>query len=392
MKIIPDKVDGITLAREWMINSGIQNTEGINRGGFNSWYDTASGDYSYVYSEITGYGITTLLFLEKIYSDKEYLKRAIIAANWLASRAVHSIGGVKTRDYIQEMEEAHLYSFDSENIYAFDNAMVLYGMVNLYKRTQDKKFLEFSLWMGDFLVKRLKKDDGSFYAVYNAGTGEKEDRTAKWSTQSGSYHAKMALGFIDLFDATGISTYGDVAYDLCKWSMEQQDFSGRFITSRADSSTHLHPHCYTAAGLLYAGLYFGDEGFTRSAVKAMKWALDNVRLDGGIPKMYDGRQFNRNCRTDIMAQVLRLGVILYHKGRLEEAYRRKLDALRKALLRQQYLGDDSQKGGFFYGATLDGIKKKHINSWCSMFALQALIMYQEYLVENREIEKLELFV
>ncbi|MFC1570705.1 glycoside hydrolase family 88 protein [Candidatus Omnitrophota bacterium] len=186
------KNSGIKSAKEWLLNSGIQNNEGARSGGFNSWYDMDERGYSYVYSEITGYGITTLLYLSKRLDDKECLEKAVNAAQWLMSKAWHSCGGVKTRDYYWDMKGTDHYSFDNQNIYAFDNGMVFYGMTNLYRKTEKKEYLEFASQIADFLLKDMMTRDGLFYAVFDGKTGEKVDELWKWSSQSGSYHAKLA--------------------------------------------------------------------------------------------------------------------------------------------------------------------------------------------------------
>lgn len=366
----------ITLAKEWLLNSGIQDLEGPERGGFNSWFDLDSSRYSYVYPEITGYGITTLLFLNGLFGGN-FAERARLAAKWLEKKALHPCGGVRTGK--------------DENIYAFDNGMVLYGLVNLYKTGGDERHLEFAEKIASFLLNDMKKADGLFYAVYNPGTGKKEDSGRKWSSRSGSYHAKLALGFTDLYDATKDKVYKDTALTLCERCLTFQEPSGRFITSRIDNSTHLYPHAYSAEGLLYAGMYFGRDDFISASEKAVRWALESQCRDGSIPKMFDGERFIAYYRTDILAQILRLGIVLQAMGRLG-GYSHALRKLKNRLLTFQYLGDDSQKGGFYYGFTLDGERKKHINSWCSMFALQALIMYEKLREENKDITRLECFI
>jgi len=42
-------------------------------------------------------------------------------------------------------------------------------------------------------------------------------------------------------------------------------------------------------------------------------------------------------------------------------------------------------GGFLYGYE-NGIKMNHVNSWCSMFALQSLIFYDNYFLKKEENE------
>jgi len=379
------------LANMWLLKSGIQNAGGPGKGGFNSWFDLARKDYSYIYSEITGYGITSLLYLSRYFGEEFYLDKAVSAYEWLATSALDDSGGVRTRDYYHDMENSGRYSFDSGNIYAFDNGMVLYGVVNLYKRTGDSRHLAFARTLADFLVKNMVKDDGSFYAVYNSLTGEKTDKPGKWSTQTGSYHAKLALGFGDLFGVTGDLQYERVVKDLLRHSLRYQEASGRFVTDRADNSTHLHPHLYSAEGLLYAGISSGEKDFVSSAAKAVKWALDSAREDGGVPKKFDGKDFSPFYRSDILAQALRLGSWLYGLDMLGEEYAPALKKLRRKLVSFQYRGSGSQDGGFYYGYGLDGAKKEHLNSWCTMFAVQALMMYDENVVK-RSGKTVECFV
>jgi len=381
----------ILLAQDWLMCSGIQDLKGREAGGFNAWFDLRSGQYPYVYSEITGYGITSLLFLKGFF-DEDFVERAILAADWLRDKAEHKLGGVRTRHYHQDMSESDRYSFESENIYAFDNGMVLYGLINLFKKCGDRQYLEFSKRIADLLIEKMRRDDGLFCAVYNHKTGEKTDHTWKWSTQSGSYHAKLALGFTDLYDVTKDNVYRDAVLTLCRKSLDFQEPDGRFITSRADNSTHLHPHAYSAEGLLYAGMYFKRDEFILAAVKAVKWALDNQCRDGGIPKKFDGEKFITHYRVDILAQILRLGVILDGIGQLDKSYIDGLKELRSRLLTFQHLQEGLQKGGFYYGFTLEGEKRNHINSWCSMFAIQALIMFEKMDSENVDINSLRCFV
>lgn len=382
----------VASAKNWILNSGIQIADGPNIGGFNSWFDMKENSYSYVYSEITGYGITTLLHLGNYFDDAEYLDKAALAADWLIAKAGHPCGGVRTRDYYKESGGSRHYSFKRGNIYAFDNGMVLYGMINLYKRTKDMKHLEFAGQIADFLIKNMVKPDGLLWAVFDTETGKKTDESDKWSTQSGSYHAKLAMAFTDLFEVTGDAIYKETALNLCGASLSFQEASGRFITSRSEGSTHLHPHSYSAEGLLYAGAYFDKEEFIESAERAVKWALDSQMPDGGLPKKYDGKEFIPFYRSDILAQMLRLGTILRDEGRLGPGYDPVLEKLKDKLVSFQYSGEGDQSGGFFYGTDLEGTTRQHINSWCTMFALQALIMYDEFSTNDKITYKLDCLI
>ena len=76
---IPLESDRILKVAEWLVNSGIQ----AENGGYYAWFNSTEARYSFLYSEITGYAITSLLFLNKLFRDEHYLLSAKKAANWI---------------------------------------------------------------------------------------------------------------------------------------------------------------------------------------------------------------------------------------------------------------------------------------------------------------------
>ena len=87
--------------KNWMINSGIQNicSDSEKNGSFNSWYDADKKRYPFMYSEITGYGISALLYLHDKTKKPLFLERAKLAADWLINNALHECGGVIAKIY-----------------------------------------------------------------------------------------------------------------------------------------------------------------------------------------------------------------------------------------------------------------------------------------------------
>ena len=131
----------ISFAKNWILNSGIRNINESSKyyGGFNAWYDTTNKKFSFVYSEITGYGINILLFLNKIKPNNIFINRARKAADWLINTAFEpSVGGILCR-----------FDYDSnkftKKVCTFDNGICLNSLVNLYRITNDRKYLDFSL-------------------------------------------------------------------------------------------------------------------------------------------------------------------------------------------------------------------------------------------------------
>jgi len=350
-------IKSIEAISNWILNSGIQSKEG----GFHAWFDLDKKEFSFLYSEITGYGITALLFLNKLFGKAIFIENAKKAADWIINCAMHSTGGIKAKLYKDNLTGDPAYSFKEENIYSFDTGMVLYGIVNLYKITKENKYIDASMKIADFLIHRVQDKEGWFLPIYNGKTGSTEESFDKWSNQHGSFHAKITLGLVCLYKITKNEVYRQSVEKICRNALLMQAKSGRFITNSKDNTTHLHPHCYSIEGLLYTGVSLNIPEFIEASQKAVKWMFEQVHKNG-LNEIYSPstKDFNDLQRADILAQAMRLGLILN--------YKEKIEGLKNTLLSYQYLGAESgQCGGFFYTKG-----SRHTNSWCTMFSLQAL--------------------
>jgi len=367
MKKIESFDNSISLAKDWLLNSGIQNLKGEHKGAFNSWFDIDKKNYPYAYSEITGYGITTLLFLYKLDKDNIYLERAKMAASWLMNKATHKSGGILCRSFYKEKD--FMGSFENEEIFLFDCGMVLNGLTNLYDITKDKTYLDYSIKLAEFMLK-MQKPDGSFYAVYNGKNKSLTDDGEKWSTQSGAFHNKLAIGLLKLHEITKDEKYKKSASKVCDYSLKFLKDDGRFVTFSKTGNSLFHPHCYAAEGLYVAGTYLNNKKYLDVSKKSTIYLFNNQLDNFGIPQMFKDNSFIEFERTDILAQTLRLGV-LYSKY----IDKKKIESLEERLLKFQNLKNE-QKGAFIYGYDDSGKKYEHLNSWCTMFALQALLIYK----------------
>lgn len=374
---ITTKYNLVDSIADWMTQSGIQSPDG----GVYAWYDMETDKHSYLYSEITGYAITSFLYLHKLYDRVEYIELAEKAAQWIIKNALSDCGGVKTRYFTNEDSVDEHTSFSGGNIFSFDTAMVLYGFANLYKITNKETYLEYAQKIANFLVDTMQKPDGSFIAIYNKKNGPVPNSTKKWSTQSGSFHAKNAIGLVAMYEITDYEKYKKAAIRVCEYALAKQEQSGRFITDAASLCTHLHPHSYTIEGLSYVGASFGIEKFTKSAERAAYWALSRTN-ENGINETYFPATdtFSDFQRSDVLAQVLRMGLLFVK----DES----VDHLAKVLLSYRSDQDhNGEKDGFYYSTT-----HEHVNFWCTMFALQALSLYYDKDLIPKNGERFDLLV
>lgn len=366
-------------AERWIVDSGVQVRAGKLRGAFNAWYDLETGGFQYVYPEITGYGITNLLYFNSLEHDAKHVARAELAGDWVIRRAMHPCGGIRPRDHYDRRERALVFSFERQLVVTFDSGMVLFGLTNLFEATRRKAYLTAARRVGDFIAGKAQRRDGSLYACYNPLKREWIDKPDKWSTQSGGYHAKVAMGLLHLARLTGEKKYRVSAVGVCDWSLKTQRPSGRFVSWRTENATHQHPHLYTAEGLLWAGLELERADYVAAAVRAVEWSLSEQDETGGIPCAVGDRGLrNPHQRSDTLAQCLRLAALFRSRGLGSKAWDGKLLKLEKALLRFQRAAKP-HAGAFAYGEEMSGERREHLNYWCTAFAQQALQMRDDSL-------------
>ena len=214
----------------WLLNSDIRIKNGPDRGAMYGWKDLDSQTYPFIYSEITGYAITSFLWIYSEINMPFALEAAKEAAYWIIDNMKSYLvpaGWVKLPNFTQKGDI-------STYLYSFDNGMIMAGLVNLYKVTLDDKILTVSQEMANAIIKR-------FYDGFKLGrlldtslrlivTEESKNDEMKWSNMSGPYHAKLALGLLELSRITGNNVYSQVSDKLCEFALKFQTSEGRFCT------------------------------------------------------------------------------------------------------------------------------------------------------------------
>ncbi len=355
----------ISLSENWLLNSGIQNIDQDTMvyGSFNAWYDANAKKFSFAYSEITGYGISTLLYLNKLNNDVLFIDRARIAGDWLLNRA-----------YFQN--EAFFCRYDNDfmdRFCTFDAGVCLNGLANLYRATKDEKYLEISQKVAYWLINKMQKDDGSFYTRHFRERNEFEENGNKWSKQSGSFLAKVSIGLLNLYDILKDEKYKEAARKICDFALKFQENDGRFVTDDKDKSTFVHAHCYTMEGLLSAGIILNERKYIESAANGLNWVIRHQMPNGGFPAYFiDGRFVNVES-PDISSQVIRLRLLMED---LENINNINLDLGIKRIFDFQCVDNGKESyGGFISGKAWfypENNNAKHVNSWVTMFILQAV--------------------
>lgn len=308
----------------------------------------------YVYPEIAGYYLTWLAFLEAVESGGDgaepLARRRGAAVDWLR-RELGRAGGPRTRCYLspdadtaQDWRNTALFAFDLGMVYrgaAADGHGGGSAAAELVARTVE-------------LLDTLREDDGSWRSctTHDPATVVPE----RWSTLPGPHLLKVAGGVLALTPPAANPTA--VAAALATLARHAPDL-------KATLPEMTHPALYALEGLLQAEVA-GHHDYHQELVHGYRQLSDLA--GGGAPHEYAARP-DSLVRTDVVAQLLRVGCVLAGRGELDSGQLTALDTL-AALLADRVDGD----GGLAFDE--EGRATGRHNTWCAMFAHQALVFHE----------------
>jgi hypothetical protein len=367
----------VSSALNWLTRSGIQNknkNKSIEFGAFNAWYDYDSKKYSYMYSEITGYLITSMIYHYKITKKKFFLTSAKNAADWLIRNAQDVNGGFKCLFLINKKLS---YAKKQNYIYSFDNGVIINGLVNLYNITKTQKYLKAAEKSANFLNLNFIKRNNEIRPVYDVKKNQFINDSKEWSLVSGSYHTKIAMGYLNLYKNTKKKKYLECGKKILKTYLKKQKKNGEFISTK--DNTNLHPHCYSLEGYWSCGKFLKNKRFNSVSLNGIKWVLKNINLDGFPPRLKFKNKFNFFERIDILSQTLRLIVLHKEKLNLNKLDKVKIKKLIKNIMNNQKINSKNNKikGGFIWGKKSNGEKTNDVNTWVTAFAAQSLSILED---------------
>lgn len=270
--ILPTRLH-VRLAADWLLKAQHHSKDG----GYSRLYSLYS-DWDESYIETTGYIISTLLDVAVYLNDPRYDDSALRAGRWLLS---------------MQQPNGAFTDIDMRRPQAFDTGQVITGLICLYQRTRDERYLSAARRAGNWLV-QVQDGDGSW-------------TTFGYLKRPHAYYSKVSAALLDLWRVTGISEYADSAHKNLDWTLAQQQKNGFFRYSEFSQGEdpYLHTIIYTLEGLLSASQLTGENRFFHAALKSAEQLKEvNLTRDLILFSQYDYRwkPTNREKCTTGLAQ------------------------------------------------------------------------------------------
>jgi hypothetical protein len=338
-------------AGRWFLQSGIQESSG----GVARYYRSDLGQNARVSTEITGYTVSTLLYLHQRTGQAEYLEAALRAARFLTRIAWDARLGTFP------FEPSSNGNRSPGRAYFFDCGIIVRGLLAAWRASQDTQFRDTSIAAGRAMLADFK-GGGIIHPILSLPDKCPLAHEPRWSASPGCYQLKSAMAWYELFDATGEMDFLR-AYDTAvegALATEHDFLPGE--TNREKVMDRLHAYLYFLEGLLPA-LDRPD------CAHAFAAGVDRVAayLRAIAPEF---------VRSDVYAQVLRARLYGENMGVLP------LDRAAAAHEAEQAAGfhleseDARIGGGFGFGRKGNG-QLPFVNPVSTAFCLQALALWED---------------
>jgi hypothetical protein len=318
---------------DWLSDSEIRSEQGA----VYSWLNPDKPGY--VYNEVIGYYIRLFSYLYRKTGDEEYLHRAIVSADYLSNN-LSECGGVSRGDID----------------YVFDSAICASGLIALGKVGTLKREHRVALErLIGFVYKSLTKKQVAFKR------GQAINDVDKWSLSYGSFLIKNCIALYEAYESFNDEKYREMAERLANGITKETFKNGCFTINGQRHHVYTHPHCYATEGLLF--MITKGYDFDRTVFESAAWLAKNQNDDGSMNNWYCVEGVELHKQGDATAQATRIWLCVDKKKFREN--------IRRATLFLKSL--QSKEGGLVYNKGQDGGLSKDINSWVSMFAVQALL-------------------
>ncbi|MEX1150838.1 MAG: hypothetical protein WEB28_02000, partial [Nitrosopumilaceae archaeon] len=192
-------------------------------------------------------------------------------------------------------------------------------------------------------------------------------------------HIKTAMPLLSLYELTKDSILLDKATRICNTYIKFQKDDGGISLHQNNNVVNLHTQCYAIEGLLYSFYLTKNSHHLETCKRALTWASAKIENDGSIQLWFGSKYKSKSSYAT--AQLIRL-MILMDKVDGNTSYRNQVERLYSFLISLQAHGKDIRIDGGFYEELYKSLfgwqKRTRINSWGSMFALQAIKWMENY--------------
>lgn len=339
-------------AGRWFLQSGIQEPHG----GVARYYRIDLGRNNRISTEITGYAVSTLVYLYRVSGQRGYLEAAIRGGRFLTDSAWDGRRGIFPFEW-PETDRA-----EENRAYFFDCGIIVRGLLALWQETRDERYLAVAKECGIGMAAAFEQE-GNYAPILQLPDRAPLPYGGSWSNNPGCYQLKSALGWKQLYEQTGDRRFEEWFETALRRAQANDDAFLPGTGERQRVMDRLHAYSYYLEALLSVA----DRAECREALAA------------GIGKVahYVRDIAPEFARSDVYGQLLRVRLFAASMG-VVELDERKAAEEAAAIPAFQIRSEDPRLDGGFYFGRREGAFTAHANPVSTGFCLQALSMWQQH--------------
>lgn len=308
------------------------------------------------YPETTGYIIPTLLNWYRLTGEAEAKRRALEMADW---------------ELTIQLANGAIPALSNGEPVVFDTGQVLFGWLNAYAETNDRKYLEAAIRGGNWLLDNLDEDH-TWRRYGNPGSNEPN-----------LYNVRFALALLDLARISGDQKYSGATTNFLQWVLSQEEGQGWFRYNCLTDNEHplLHTIAYTAQGLLEAGVALDDRRCLDAATRTADALVGHIGPGGRMPGRY-GRNWQPAVSWSCLTGMAQMAIVWQRLDQIQGGgrYRPAAQKVLHFLKRTQDLTTANQgvRGGIKGSFPVNGgYGTYRLLNWAAKFYIDALLL-EEY--------------
>jgi uncharacterized protein YyaL (SSP411 family) len=271
---IQNDAEHAKLCAQWLLSAQKNSNTGYSHS-----YSFLNG-WLPAYPETTGYIIPTMISLGKYFKESEYIHSAVKAGEWLLT-IQHESGGFCDIDGVLQI---------------FDTGQIIEGLIELFKYTNDKIYINAATKAGGFLCEHQNEDGCWTRNAYNG--------------ISHSYYSKVGANLLKLAVLISDEKFFDAGNKNIQWTINQQTQNAyfRYMAFKRTELPYLHNIIYVLEGLLESYLINRNEKVLNCLQKTVDCLLEVSLRDAYLYSQYDSRwkPFKREYCLTGLAQWARL--------------------------------------------------------------------------------------
>jgi hypothetical protein len=347
----------IDRAGQWFLQSGILEPGG----GVARYYRSDLRANAPVSTEITGYAVSALLFLEQRTGNPAYLEAALRAARFLA----HTAWDARLRAFPFEPTNG---TARPAFAYFFDCGIIARGLLAAWRASATSEFRDTAIAAGRAMLTDFPEPGAAPRVIHPILALPAKQPLAwgpRWSARPGCYQLKSALAWQELFEVSGENTFRNAYESALATALETH---ADFLPGAADPHEvmdRLHAYCYFLEGLLPVVDRPDCAEAFRDGVERVSRFLREL-----APSF---------ARSDVYAQLLRVRLFGEASGVLPldvAAAAEEAEAAAGFQLRDCDTAGLAHAGGFVFGRK-QGQDMPFINPVSTAFCAQALALWND---------------